>query len=85
MKRCYLKPYKKYKLNFLNEYKLFVLKNLKKDRIFKIMGISYSILLTKFCILTGRSHSIHGLFKTARMELKHLMSKGLLHGVRKSS
>lgn len=85
MKRCYIKPYKKYKLHLLNEYQLFILKNLKKDKILKTIGVSYSILLTKFCIFTGRSHSINGLFKTARMELKRLMSIGLLHGVRKSS
>lgn len=37
------------------------------------------------CVLTGRPHGVHRLFKISRIKIKDLASQGLLPGVRRDS
>ena len=37
------------------------------------------------CILTGRSHGVHRLFKISRIKLRELGSNGVILGLTKSS
>ena len=52
-------------------------KNLKKNTIY--------IRTKNRCIITGRSHGVHRLFKLSRIKLRELGSNGLLLGLTKSS
>jgi small subunit ribosomal protein S14 len=58
-------------------YYLNIIKPLKKTT-------SY-IRIKNRCILTGRSHGIHRLFKISRIKLRELGSHGVISGLTKSS